>query len=141
MFEIYKLVFFALWVILTTIFAQAVVLIVVHRMQKNYKVGVIDASLGQQSFLFRSYRAFWNSVENVVLIFPLVIVGILIDYDSNRLGIITWVYAVSRIGHMIVYYFIATDRNPSLRSVFWLFGFFAMAYLIGDLGLFIMRSM
>jgi uncharacterized MAPEG superfamily protein len=141
MFEIYKLVFFALWVILTTIFAQAVVLIVAHRMQKNYKVGVIDASLGQQSFLFRSYRAFWNSVENVVLIFPLVIVGILIDYDSNRLGIITWVYAVSRIGHMIVYYFIATDRNPSLRSVFWLFGFFAMAYLIGDLGLFIMRSM
>ena len=140
MFEIYKLVFFALWVILTTIFAQAVVLIVAHRMQKNYKVGVIDASLGQQSFLFRSYRAFWNSVENVVLIFPLVIVGILIDYDSNRLGIITWVYAVSRIGHMLVYYFIATDRNPSLRSVFWLFGFFAMAYLIGDLGLFIMRS-
>ena len=110
-------------------------------MQKNYKVGVIDASLGQQSFLFRSYRAFWNSVENVVLIFPLVIVGILIDYDSNRLGIITWVYAVSRIGHMLVYYFIATDRNPSLRSVFWLFGFFAMAYLIGDLGFFIMRSM
>ena len=141
MFEIYKLVFFALWVILTTIFAQAVVLIVAHRMQKNYKVGVIDASLGQQSFLFRSYRAFWNSVENVVLIFTLVIVGILIDYDSNRLGIITWVYAVSRIGHMLVYYFIATDRNPSLRSVFWLFGFFAMAYLIGDLGLFIMRSM
>jgi uncharacterized MAPEG superfamily protein len=141
MFEIYKLVFFALWVILTTIFAQAVVLIVAHRMQKNYKVGVIDASLGQRSFLFRSYRAFWNSVENVVLIFPLVIVGILIDYDSNRLGIITWVYAVSRIGHMLVYYFIATDRNPSLRSVFWLFGFFAMAYLIGDLGLFIMRSM
>jgi uncharacterized MAPEG superfamily protein len=141
MFEIYKLVFFALWVILTTIFAQAVVLIVAHRMQKNYKVGVIDASLGQQSFLFRSYRAFWNSVENVVLIFPLVIVGILIDYDSNSLGIITWVYAVSRIGHMLVYYFIATDRNPSLRSVFWLFGFFAMAYLIGDLGLFIMRSM
>ena len=141
MFEIYKLVFFALWVILTTIFAQALVLIVAHRMQKNYKVGVIDASLGQQSFLFRSYRAFWNSVENVVLIFPLVIVGILIDYDSNRLGIITWVYAVSRIGHMLVYYFIATDRNPSLRSVFWLFGFFAMAYLIGDLGLFIMRSM
>ena len=141
MFEIYKLVFFALWVILTTIFAQAVVLIVAHRMQKNYKVGVIDASLGQQSFLFRSYRAFWNSVENVVLIFPLIIVGILIDYDSNRLGIITWVYAVSRIGHMLVYYFIATDRNPSLRSVFWLFGFFAMAYLIGDLGLFIMRSM
>ena len=141
MFEIYKPVFFALWVILTTIFAQAVVLIVAHRMQKNYKVGVIDASLGQQSFLFRSYRTFWNSVENVVLIFPLVIVGILIDYDSNRLGIITWVYAVSRIGHMLVYYFIATDRNPSLRSVFWLFGFFAMAYLIGDLGLFIMRSM
>ena len=141
MFEIYKLVFFALWVILTTIFAQAVVLIVAHRMQKNYKVGVIDASLGQPSFLFRSYRAFWNSVENVVLIFPLVIIGILIDYDSNRLGIITWVYAVSRIGHMLVYYFIATDRNPSLRSVFWLFGFFAMAYLIGDLGLFIMRSM
>ena len=140
MFEIYKPVFFALWVILTTIFAQAVVLIVAHRMQKNYKVGVIDASLGQQSFLFRSYRTFWNSVENVVLIFPLVIIGILTDYDSNRLGIITWVYAVSRIGHMLVYYLIATDRNPSLRSVFWLFGFFAMASLLADLGLFIMQS-
>jgi uncharacterized MAPEG superfamily protein len=140
MLEIYNLVFFALWVILTTIFVQAVVLIVAHRMQKNYKVGVIDASLGQQSFLFRSYRAFWNSIENIVLFFALVIIAILVNYDSDRLSMITWAFAVSRIGHMLVYYFIATDRNPSLRSVFWLFGFFAMAYLLVDLGLFIMRD-
>jgi uncharacterized MAPEG superfamily protein len=140
MFEIYNLVFFALWVILTTIFVQAIVLIVAHRMQKNYKVGVMDGSLGQQSFLFRSYRAFWNSIENSILFFALVIIGILVNYDSDRLNIITWAYAVSRIGHMLVYYFIATDKNPSLRSVFWLFGFFAMAYLSADLGLFIMRS-
>lgn len=140
MFEIYNLVFFALWVILTTIFIQAVVLITAHRMQKNYKVGVVDASLGQHSFLFRSYRAFWNSIENIVLFLGLVVIGILVNYDSERLSIITWIYAVSRIGHMLVYYLIATDKNPSIRSVFWLFGFFAMSYLLVDLGSFIMRN-
>ena len=55
-----------IWLILTTIMIQALVLVGAHRAQKGYKVGVIDPSLGQESFFFRSHRAFWNSLENIV---------------------------------------------------------------------------
>ena len=80
MLEIYQSVFIGIWLILTTIMIQALVLVGAHRAQKGYKVGVIDPSLGQESFFFRSHRAFWNSLENIV---PLL--GIAFDSYIGRL--------------------------------------------------------
>ena len=56
----YQHVYTGLWLILSTIIIQAIILIRAHRRYKGYKVGVMDASLGQDSFLFRAYRTFWN---------------------------------------------------------------------------------
>ena len=77
MLETYQSVFFGLWLILTTIIIQAIILIRSHRKQKGYKVGVMDSSLGQESFLFRSYRVFWNSLENIIPIFGMALLAIL----------------------------------------------------------------
>ena len=66
MFDAYHSSFLALWVILTTIIVQAIVYIRLHRRQRGYKVGVMDPALGQTSFLFRAYRTFWNSIENII---------------------------------------------------------------------------
>ena len=137
--EIYQTVFIGLWVILATIVFQAMVMVGADkkRLEKGYKIGVIDPSLGQKSFLFRSYRTFWNSLENIVPILGMSIVAILAGYSAFKLSIVIWIYAISRIIHMILYYFIATEKNPSPRSLFWVLGLLATIYLVVDFGIFL----
>ena len=135
--EIYQAVFIGLWLILTTILIQAMIMVGAHRAEKDYKVGKIDPNLGQESFFFRSHRAFWNSLENIIPFLGISLVAILAGYSSFKLGIVVWIYAISRIIHMLLYYYIATEKNPSPRSYFYGFGLLATLYLIVDLGIFL----
>ena len=137
MLEAYQNTFIGLWLILSTIIIQAIILIRSHRRQKTYQVGVMDSTLGQESFLFRSYRVFWNSLENIIPIFGMALLAILSGYNSSTLNSIVWIYALTRIFHMFLYYTIATNKNPSIRTVFYLIGFFATLYLMIDLGIFL----
>ena len=131
----YQHVYTGLWLILSTIIIQAIILIRAHRRYKGYKVGVMDASLGQDSFLFRAYRTFWNSLENIVPLFGMAIIAMMAGYNPQKLSVVIWIYAVVRIIHMILYYKIATDKNPSIRSLFWATGLIANMYLMVDLGI------
>ena len=133
----YQSVFLGLWLALSTIVFQAMVLIHTHRRQKGYKVGVMDPSLGQDSFLFRSYRTFWNSLENIVPMFGMAAIAIFSGYSTYKLSLIVWVFAITRIVHMLLYYVIATEKNPSIRSIFYVVGFFANVFLMVDLGLYL----
>ena len=138
MLEMYQSVFVGLWLTLSTIIIQAMVLVRVHRRQKGYKVGVIDPSLGQESFFFRAYRTFWNSLENIIPLFGMAILAMMVGYSAHKLSIVVWIYAVTRIIHMALYYKISTDKNPSPRSGFWAMGLFANIYLMIDLGIFLL---
>ena len=137
MMDDYQYVFLGLWLTLSTIVVQAMVLIRSHRRQKGYKVGIMDPSLGQDSFLFRSYRTFWNSLENIVPMFGMAVIAVLCGYSPYKLTLIVWVYAITRIIHMLLYYVIATEKNPSIRSIFYIIGFFANIFLLVDLGLYL----
>lgn len=135
MLETYASSFLGLWVILSTIVLQALIASVAHRRQKQYIPGIVDAALGHESFVFRSDRTFRNSLENVVPLFGLAIVAILIGLDPGRLAIAVWVYAVARLGHMVLYYVIATEKNPSPRSYFYIAGLLATLFLAADVGI------
>ena len=134
----YQHVYTGLWLILSTIIIQAIILIRAHRRYKGYKVGVMDASLGQDSFLFRAYRTFWNSLENIVPLFGMAVIAMMSGYSPQKLSVVIWIYAVVRIIHMTLYYRIATDQNPSIRSLFWATGFIANMYLMVDLGIYLL---
>ena len=135
--EMYQIVFVGLWLILTTIVFQAIIMVGAHRAEKDYKVGKIDPNLGQESFFFRSHRAFWNSLENIIPILGMAIVAIISGYSPFKLGIVTWIYAISRIIHMLLYCEIATDVNPRPSGYFSGFGLLSTLYLIVDLGIFL----
>ena len=137
MLGIYQSSLIGLWFILATIVVQAMVLIRVHRRQPEYKVGVIDPSLGQESLFFRAYRTFWNSMENIVPLFGMAILALVSGYSATKLSIVVWTYAIARVLHMILYYMVATDKNPSVRSIFFGIGFLATFYLLIDLGLYL----
>ena len=136
MLEEYQSVFLGLWIVLATIIVQAMVAIRVHRRQKGgYNVGVIKPELGQSSIVFRAHRTFQNSLENITPLMGMAIIAALSGYSSTKLTIVVWVYAIARIVHMILYYKISTDKNPSPRSIFWAIGFLTNLYLMVDLGI------
>ena len=142
MFTAYQYSLLGLWLILVTIIIQAMVAVRVHRRQEGgYMPGMLKASLDHSSIVFRTHRTYQNSLENIVPLLGMAFIGMLCGYGALKLSIIIWVYAVARILHMILYYKIATKKNPSPRSVFWAVGFLANFYLMIDLGVFLLSRM
>ena len=137
MLETYTTSLIGLWLVLTTITLQAIIAIGAHRRQSKMVPGIVDPALSHDSFVFRSDRTFRNSLENIVPFFGLSVLAMLAGFSAERLAIVIWVYALARLFHMILYYRIATEKNPSPRSYFYMVGLLATFYLIGDLGQFL----
>jgi uncharacterized MAPEG superfamily protein len=131
----YSFAVLGLWLILMTVFVQAIVASVAHRKQKQYVPGIVNEKLSHESFVFRSHRTFLNSHENLLMMFGPALLGMLVGMDAYWLGILVWIYAISRILHMALYYVIATESNPSPRSYFFMVGFVANLVLLIMLGL------
>jgi uncharacterized MAPEG superfamily protein len=131
----YSFAVLGLWLILMTVFVQAIVASAAHRKQKQYVPGIVNDKLSHESFVFRSHRTFLNSHENLLMMFGPALLGMLVGMDAYWLGILVWIYAISRILHMALYYVIATESNPSPRSYFFMVGFFANLVLLIMLGL------
>ena len=135
--ETYTTSLIGLWLVLTTITLQAVIATGAHRRQSKMVPGIVDPALSHDSFVFRSDRTFRNSLENIAPFFGLSVLAMLAGFSPDRLAIAVWVYALARLLHMILYYRIATEKNPSPRSYFYAIGLLTTLYLIGDLGQFL----
>ena len=135
--ETYALSLVGLWLILTTITLQAIIATGAHRRQSKMVPGIVDPALSHDSFVFRSDRTFRNSLENIAPFFGLSVLAMLAGFSPDRLAIVVWVYALARLLHMMLYYRIATKKNPSPRSYFYAIGLMTTLYLIGDLGQFV----
>ena len=139
MFDAYHSSLLGIWLMLATMIIQAIVAVRVHRRQKGgYDPGIVKPELGQSSFVFRSHRTFQNSLENIVPVLGMAFLAMFSGYDPLKLSIIIWIYALARIAHMILYYKIATERNPSPRSIPWAIGFLAGFYFMIDLVVFLL---
>ena len=137
MLETYTTSLIGLWLVLTTITWQAVIATGAHRRQSKMVPGIVDPALSHDSFVFRSDRTFRNSLENIAPFFGLSVLAMIAGFSPDRLAIVIWVYALARLLHMILYYRIATEKNPSPRSYFYMIGLLTTFYLIGDLGQFL----
>ena len=139
MIGLYQSTFIGLWLIIATIIIQAMVAVRVHRRQEGgYLPGVLKPSLDHTSIVFRTHRTLQNSLENLIPLLGLVVIALMSGYGPNKLSVVVWLYAISRIIHMILYYKIATNKNPSPRSIFWAIGFLSTLYLMVDLGIFLL---
>ncbi|MGB1347163.1 MAG: MAPEG family protein [Pseudomonadales bacterium] len=134
MMEAYSSALLGVWVILFTIIAQLVVAAVAHRMQRGYIPGIVDNSLDNKSFIFRSHRAHINSLENFIVMFATILVAMFMGVSATWVAVCVWIYAIARILHMWSYYAIATNRNPSLRSLFYVIGLLANVVLLFKVG-------
>lgn len=120
-----------LLVILVTAIFQSLVAMKVKASRPGAIPGKIDPQLSHDSFVFRAHRTFMNTLENTPFMLATGFLAILSGTDAYWTAVLLWIYAVSRILHMILYYAIATEKNPSPRSFPFLAGFIANLVLAG----------
>ena len=130
----YTLAFTALLLILLTLLVQALVAGTVKARQPGAVPGKIDASLSHGSFVFRAHRTYMNSLENIPLLIGCAFLAIFVGANPLWTGIALSVFALARLFHMLLYYVIATEKNPSPRSYFYLLGLLANVALLGLIG-------
>lgn len=122
MFSVYSYSIAGLLLICLTVFIQNIVAAVAHRKQSTYVPGKVSEELSHDSFVFRSHRTFHNSLENVHQFTLPALFCMFLGASTGILAALIWVYALCRIIHMALYYAIATEKNPSPRSYFYMLG-------------------
>ncbi|MBJ2138212.1 MAPEG family protein [Paraglaciecola chathamensis] len=103
--------------------------------QPNAIPGKIDENLSHDSFVFRAHRTFQNTLENSALFVGTVLLAFLLNVQSPVFAICVWVYLAARVVHMVLYYVISTEKNPSPRTYFFLIGLLANVVMLVMLGL------
>lgn len=135
MFEAYSVALAGILVILATLIVQALVAGMTKAKQPGAVPGKMDDSLSHESFVFRAQRTWMNSLENMSAMLGASFLAILVGANVFWTGVLVWVMAVSRILHMVLYYKIATEQNPSPRSWFFLLAVLANISLLVFAGL------
>ena len=135
MYESYSMALWGILAILVTVAVQAMVAAGTKASQPGAIPGKMDESLGHASFVFRSNRTVMNSLENLPVLLGTAFLALFAGADVFWTGTLIWVYAVARIAHMLLYYAIATDKNPSPRSYFFLLGVVANIALLVFVGI------
>ena len=134
MLESYSAAFLGILVIILTVVVQSIVAAKSKASQPGAIPGKIDISLSHSSFVFRTNRTFANSLENISVMLGASFLAILVGANIFWTGVIIWVMAISRIIHMVLYYSISTEKNPSPRSYFYLIALVANIILLGLCG-------
>ena len=134
MLESYSVAFLGILIIILTVVVQSIVAAKSKASQPGAIPGKIDISLSHSSFVFRTNRTFANSLENISVMLGASFLAILVGANIFWTGVIIWVMAISRIIHMVLYYSISTEKNPSPRSYFYLIALVANIILLGLCG-------
>jgi len=121
---------FILTLLITMMVLQAIIATGAHRKQKEYIPGIVDEKLDHFSFVFRSHRTFMNSLENVPVFVLTAFLGIFAGIEASTLYWSVLVFTVARFIHMVLFYKIATNANPSPRSYFYMVGLITQVVLL-----------
>lgn len=130
----YTLAAVSLLIIIATVVVQSVVAATVKASQPGAIPGKMPEQLSHGSFVFRAQRTFMNSLENSPIMIATGLLALVLQVNALWSGILLAVYALARLVHMVLYYGIATEKNPSPRSYFFLLGLVANIALLGLIG-------
>lgn len=137
--NLYHLAFSGLWVILLTLLVQWFIASKTKAAQPGAIPGKLPEQLSHASFVFRAHRTFMNSLENLPLMLGTSFMAILIGANALWTGIFVWAFAIARICHMTLFYWIATEKNPSPRTWFFMLGLTANVALLLLCGVTLLR--
>jgi len=130
MLESYVSAYWGILITLSILIIQGVIAAVTKASQVGAIPGKMDEHLSHSSIVFRTNRAFMNSLENFPAMLGTSLLAILVGANVFWTGAIIWIYAIARIIHMALYYAIATEKNPSPRSYVYLIALAANIALV-----------
>jgi len=128
--ETYTMAYWGLLIALVILLVQWVIASGQKAKQPGAVPGKIDDSLSHSSFVFRAHRTLMNSLENYPLMLGTIFLAFFIGVSAFWTGIFIWIFAIARLIHMVLYYAIATEKNPSPRSYFFMIGLAANVSLL-----------
>ncbi|MBB1273939.1 MAPEG family protein [Psychromonas sp. SR45-3] len=127
--------YIAFYLYLVMLLIQWIVATFSKSKQPDAVPGKINENLSHDSFVFRAHRTFHNTLENSALFAGTVLLAFVLNVQSPIFAIFIWTYLIARIVHMVLYYVIATEKNPSPRTYFFLIGVVANIAMLVILGL------
>lgn len=98
--------------------------------QQGAVPGKINPALGHDSFVFRAHRTFMNTLENITTMLATSFLALFVGANAFWTATFIWTFVAGRLVHMLLYYFIATEKNPSPRTYFFMIGLFANLALL-----------
>lgn len=128
-------VYFAFYLYLIMVLIQWLIATFTKSKQPEAVPGKMNDELSHDSFVFRAHRTFQNTLENSTLFIGTVLFAFSLNYQSALFAIAVWVYVLARLVHMVLYYAIATEKNPSPRTYFFLIGLLANVFILILLGI------
>ncbi|MEX1221364.1 MAG: MAPEG family protein [Idiomarina sp.] len=128
--NIYQGAFLWIAVIIATVFIQWLIASGRKAKQNGAIPGKPPTDLSHHDFVFRAWRTHQNSVENLSTMLGASFLAILVGVDAGWTTLLIAIMALSRIIHMVLYYAIATEQNPSPRSYFFMLGWIANLALL-----------
>lgn len=120
MFDLYTLSFWGILIAIFTLIIQTNIAGMTKAKQPGAIPGKINESLSHESFVFRTHRTFHNSLETFPAFISSAFLAIFCGAQPLLTAIFIWVFAIARLVHMALYYVIATEKNPSPRTKFYL---------------------
>ncbi|WOC24767.1 MAPEG family protein [Pseudoalteromonas sp. N1230-9] len=120
--ELSLTVYFAFYAYLIMLLIQWLVATVSKAKRAGAIPGKLEPELSHESFTFRAHRTFMNTLENSPLFIGTLLLAFTLNLTSGVFALCVWLYVVARAVHMMLYYSIATEKNPSPRSYFFLIG-------------------
>lgn len=135
MIEVAYSAYLAFYLYLLMVLVQWMVATLSKAKQPEAVPGKINHELSHGSFVFRAHRTFHNTIENSALFIGTVLFAFVLNYQSLWFAIGVWTYVVARLVHMLLYYGIATEKNPSPRSYFFLIGLLANVFMLVMIGI------
>lgn len=130
MMEAYTVAYWGIFSVIVVLILQGAIAAGSKASQPGAIPGKMGDDLSHSSFVFRSNRTFLNSLENFPAFLGSAVLAILIAADPFWTGTFIVIYSLSRIAHMVLYYVIATETNPSPRSYFFMLGLLANIALL-----------
>ncbi|KAL0224968.1 hypothetical protein RCL1_002880 [Eukaryota sp. TZLM3-RCL] len=120
------------WVglLLVLVVVQWMIATVAKAKQPGAIPGLPPSDQSHANFAFRAFRTHQNTLENLGIMLGGAFLAILAGANAFLLSWLLGIMVVCRVIHMILYYVIATEVNPSPRSYFFIIGWLANVVLI-----------
>lgn len=126
----YRVSLLAIALLLVVVFVQWLVSSGRKAREEGAIPGTPPKTQDHHNFTFRAWRTHQNTLENLGTMLGAAFLAILAGASPLVVAWLSWIMVLARVIHMVLFYAIATNKNPSPRSYFFMLAWLANIALL-----------